>query len=87
MFVKNKAAVNAPWLYLYVQPSLCQGHWCIRTPMATLGISGLLAYHIWRGASLVVRFTGRGDFSGATERETSDSAGLHAFFLSLHYLI
>ena len=56
MFVKNKAAVDAPWLYLYVQPSLCQGHWCIRTPMATLGTSGLLAYHIWRGASLVVRF-------------------------------
>ena len=42
--VKNKAAVDAPWLYLYVQPSLCQGHWCIRTPMATLGTSGLLVY-------------------------------------------
>ena len=44
MQVKNKAAVNAPWLYLYVQPSLCQGHWCTRTPMATLGTAWVLVY-------------------------------------------
>ena len=40
---------------IYVQPSLCQGHWCTRTPMATLGTSGLLVYRIQRGASLVAR--------------------------------
>ena len=61
MQVKNKAAVDAPWLYLYVQPSLCQGHWCIRTPMATLGTAGLLVYRIQRGASLVARFDKQGD--------------------------
>ena len=60
MQVKNKAAVNAPWLYLYVQPSLCHSHWCTPTPMATLGTSGVLVYPVQRGASLVVRFTCKG---------------------------
>ena len=45
---------------IYVQPSLCQGHWCTRTPMATLGTAGVLVYRIWRGASPVVRFTCKG---------------------------
>ncbi len=70
---------------IYVQPSLCHSHWCTPTPMATLGTAGLLVYSIQRGASLVVRFYRIRRFSGATEREASDSAGLHAFFLSLHY--
>ena len=29
---------------IYVQPSLCQGHWCTRTPMATLGTAWVLVY-------------------------------------------
>ena len=77
--VKNKAAVNAPWLYLYVQPSLCQSHWCTPTPMATLGTVGLLVYTYSVGLSLVVRFICTGHFSGAPDYETSDSAGLHAW--------
>ena len=52
--VKTKATVDAPWLYLYVQPSLCQGHWCIRTPMATLGTSGLLVYTYSVGSFLLL---------------------------------
>ena len=87
MQVKNKAAVNAPWLYLYVQPSLCQGHWCTPTPMATLSTVGLLVYTYSVGLSLVARFYRIRRFSGATERETSDSAGLHAFFFVFIVLI
>ena len=56
-FVKNKATVNAPWLW-YTQPSLCQGHWCTRTPMATLGTAGLLVY-IQRGALTLLASTNR----------------------------
>ena len=55
--------------------------------MATLGTVGLLLYTYSVGLSLVVRFICAGHFSGAPDYETSDSAGLHAFFLSLHYLI
>ena len=76
--------VNAHRLYLYVQPSLCHSHWCTRTPMATLGIVGLLVYTYSVGFLLllvpITRARGK-----AQERGASDSAGLHAFFLSLHY--
>ena len=77
MFVRNKATVNAPWLW-YTQPSLCQGHWCTRTPMATLGTAGLLVY-IQRGALTLFVPTCRA-IPGASERGASDSAGLHVFF-------
>jgi hypothetical protein len=35
----------------------------------------------------VARFDYEGQFSGASEREASDSAGLHAFFMPLPILI
>ena len=53
--------------------------------MATLGTAGLLVYRIWRGASLVARFDLQGN-AKTSMCGASDSAGLHAFFLSLHYL-
>ena len=81
MQVKNKAAVNAPWLYLYVQPSLCHSHWCIPTPMATLGAVGLLVYTYSVGLLLLFVSLAKA-LPTAPNREASDSAGLHAFFLS-----
>ena len=83
MFVKNKAAVDAPWLYLYVQPSLCQGHWCTRTPMATLGIVGLLVYTYSVGLSLVARFDKQGN---SYEPQNVERATVQGFtlFVCLH---
>ena len=43
-----------------------------------------ISYMAWGFSCCSLRQTGR--FSGASERGASDSAGLHAFFLSLHYL-
>ena len=79
MQVKNKAAVDAPWLYLYVQPSLCQGHWCIPTPMATLGTSGLLVCTYSVGLSLVARSDLQGNFQ---EPQNVERATVQGFTLS-----
>ena len=79
MQVKNKAAVNAPWLYLYVQPSLCHSHWCIFTPMATLGTSGLLVYKCSVGLSLVARSDLQGNFQ---EPQNVERATVQGFTLS-----
>lgn len=79
MQVKNKAAVNAPWL-CYTQPLLCQSHWCIRTPMATLGIVGLLVYTYSVGLSLVARSDLQGD---SQEPQIVERATVKGFTLSL----
>ena len=64
---------------IYVQPSLCQGHWCTRTPMATLGTAGVLVYRIWRGASLVARSDLQGNFQ---EPQNVERATVQGFTLS-----
>ena len=70
---------RCPLVVSYVQPSLCQGHWCTRTPMATLGTAGLLVYRIQRGASLVVRFICTGH---SQEPQTMKRATVQGFTLS-----
>ena len=46
-------------------------------PLATIGIEELLYISAWGFG--VARFDLQGHFLGASEREASDSAGLHAF--------
>ncbi len=50
-------------------------------PLATIGIEELLYISAWGFG--VARFDLQGHFLGASEREASDSAGLHALFLCL----
>ena len=68
---------------IYVQPSLCQSHWCTPTPMATLGIVGLLVYTYSVGLLLLFLLLDIQALPEPQGVEASDSAGLHAFFLSL----
>ena len=49
-------------------------------PMATIGIVVVLYISAW-GLG-VARFDKQGNILGASNREASDSAGLHAFFVS-----
>ena len=66
---------------IYVQPSLCQGHWCTRTPMATLGTAGLLVYTYSVGLLLLfVSFVQAISYEPQIVKRVSNSAGLHAFF-------
>ena len=67
---------------IYVQPSLCQGHWCTRTPMATLGTAGLFVYRIQRGASLVARFDKQGH---SYEPQNVERATVQGFTLEPKY--
>ena len=61
-------------------PQIPYSHWCIPTPLATIGIVGVLYISAWGFG--VVRFDKQGNILGASNREASDSAGLHAFFVS-----
>ena len=76
---QKQGSSECPLVVSYVQPSLCQGHWCTRTPMATLGTSGLLVYRIWRGASLVARFDKQGH---SYEPQNVERATVQGFTLS-----
>ena len=49
--------------------------------MATIGIEVVLYISAW--GLCVARFDKQGNILGASNREASDSAGLHAFFLCL----
>ena len=48
--------------------------------MATIGIEVVLYISAW--GLCVARFDKQGNILGASNREASDSAGLHAFFVS-----
>lgn len=65
-------------------PTMSYGHWCICTPMATFGV--VVCYTYRRGASALLASTYRA-FPTASNREASDSAGLHAFFMSLREVV
>lgn len=84
-FLICKSKTRQRWISLgciYVQLSLCQGHWCTRTPMATLGTAGLLVY-LQRGAFSCCSFR-LTRYAKTSMRGASDSEGLHAFFVSLY---
>ena len=60
-------------------PQIPYSHWCILTSLATIGIVGVLYISAWGFG--VARFDRQGN-AKASEREASDNAGLHAFFVS-----
>ncbi len=64
---------------IYISLMLCS-HWCILTPVVHLGTEVVL-YTYLRGAFCVARFDKVGN-AKASERGASNSAGLHAFFMS-----
>ena len=53
--------------------------------MATIGIVVVLYISAW--GLCVARFDKQGNILGASNREASDSAGLHAFFCVLKFII
>ena len=57
-------------------PQIPYSHWSIHTLMATIGIEVVLYISAW--GLCVARFDRQGN-AKASEREASDSAGLHAF--------
>ena len=79
MQVRNKATVNAPWvcyihtLYALIAIGVSVHQWNYR-------FSGLLYISAW--GFDVARFDLQGN-PRASDRGASDSAGLHAFFMSL----
>ena len=78
MFVRNKATVDAPWVcyihthYHLIAIGVSVHQWNYRC-------SGLLYLSAW--GFDVARFDRIGS-PRASDREASDSAGLHAFFMS-----
>ena len=60
-------------------PQISYSLWCIPTPLATIGIVSVLYISAWGFG--VARFDRQGN-AKASEREASDNAGLHAFFVS-----
>ena len=85
--VKNKAAVNAPWLYRMYSPHCVTAIGVSLHQWQLWAQSGCWYIHIAWGFSLVVRFICTGHSQEPlTLKRVSNSAGLHAFFLSLHYL-
>ena len=64
-------------------PQIPYSHWCIQYPMATIGIEVVLYISAW--GLCVARFDKQGNILGASNREASDSAGLHAFFCVLKF--
>lgn len=57
--------------------------WCMHTSLACVSVLMCIIYiHIGVGL-LRCSFRQDGQFPGASEREASDSAGLHAFFMPL----
>ena len=72
---------------LYIHASLCCtviGVSCCQC--ARLGIVMVIYTHISAWGFDVARFDRKGNFLRASNREASDSAGLHAFFVSSAYL-
>lgn len=60
-------------------PAIPDSHRCIRTSVVALGVE---VCHIHIGVGLLrCSFRLTGQFPGASNREASDSAGLHAFFM------
>ena len=61
--------------------------WClvaIGVSLHQLSLRGVdMAYIHHRRGACVARFDRQGNFLRASEREASDNAGLHAFFMSL----
>ena len=75
MSVKNKATWMPRRCVIYI-PQIPYSHWSIHTLMATIGIEVVLYISAW--GLCVARFDRQGN-AKASEREASDSAGLHAF--------
>ena len=64
---------------LYVYLTLPYSHWCIPMPLRFVGI--VVVLYTYRRGVRRCSFRLARPFSGASNREASDSAGLHVFFM------
>ena len=81
MNVKKQSNVNAPWV-CYIHTSNTVQPLVYPYPMATIGIEVVLYISAW---GLCVARLWHSGFARASRSEASDSAGLHAFFVSWFY--
>ena len=71
---------------IYVQPSLCHSHWCIPTPMATLGTAWVLVYTYSVGFRMLFVSQDR-VFPGTSNHETSKQQCRASRFLFVFTLL
>ena len=77
---QKQSNVNAPGMCLYIFLLVSCSHWCILTSVESMRCR--YGVYTYRRGACVARFDRQGNFLRASEREASNSAGLHAFFMS-----